>query len=145
MANQLSVTKSSSIKQLHDKGWSQRRIAEAVGVDRKTVRRHLGLGEVEDRPPPDSKGTIAPTDSDLAPAADPVAPTGSQCEPFRQAIEGMLSGSFKTCKSSALTTAATTVSDGSSKRSERRGQKRSDGSKSIPAWRRKSTSAVAHQ
>ena len=79
MANQLSVTKSSSIKQLHDKGWSQRRIAEAVGVDRKTVRRHLGLGDGEDRPPPNSKGTTAPTGSD----GQPSARSASQCEPVR--------------------------------------------------------------
>ncbi|MEO1530408.1 MAG: helix-turn-helix domain-containing protein [Planctomycetota bacterium] len=40
MANHLSVTKSNQIKRLRDEGLSQRKIAEAVGVDRKTVRRH---------------------------------------------------------------------------------------------------------
>ena len=90
MANQLSVTKSSSIKQLHDQGWSQRRIAEAVGVDRKTVRRHLQHVQAGDQSPSDSKGTIAPTGSDRVTETDPNAKSGSQCEPFREVIEEML-------------------------------------------------------
>lgn len=41
MANQLSVVKVHSILTLHGRGWSQRRIARALGVDRETVARHL--------------------------------------------------------------------------------------------------------
>jgi len=41
MANQLSVAKMHSILTLHDRGWSQRRIARELGIDRETVARHL--------------------------------------------------------------------------------------------------------
>ena len=41
MANQLKMAKSMSIQSLHRQGWSQRRIARELGVDRATVSRHL--------------------------------------------------------------------------------------------------------
>ena len=41
MANVLKVAKVSSIKELHDQGWSQRRIAKELGVSRGAVARHL--------------------------------------------------------------------------------------------------------
>lgn len=89
MANHLSMSKSNQIKDLHTQGLSQRQIADAVGVDRKTVRRHL--------PSEDSKGATAPNDSEApkielpAPARQPAKPlSASQCEPHRQAIVALL-------------------------------------------------------
>lgn len=94
MANQLSVTKSNSIKQLHQQGFSQRQIAEAVGADRKTVRRHLDAETPEKEPTDESKGTGAPTGSDgsqVEPDSKPqAARSQSQCQPYRPAIEQML-------------------------------------------------------
>lgn len=81
MANHLSVTKSNQIKRLRQEGLSQRQIADVVGVDRKTVRRHLP-GEA-------SKGTEAPTGSIGAGDVSAKA-SGSQCEPFRGTIGELL-------------------------------------------------------
>ncbi len=101
MANHLSVTKSNSIKQLHQQGLSQRQIAAAVGVDRKTVRRQLAAIEAETAANADPKGTSAPTGiaaaepvaelADLAAPSEQTVPNSpSQCQPFREAIEQML-------------------------------------------------------
>jgi IS30 family transposase len=61
VANHLSVTKSNAIKKLHQQGQSQREIAEALSVDRKTVRRHLAVDPTVEDTAEDSKGTSAPT------------------------------------------------------------------------------------
>ncbi len=59
MANRLTMATVQAILQLHSLGWSQRRIAEELAIDRKTVRRHLlrQLGG--------PKGTKAPTGSEV--------------------------------------------------------------------------------
>jgi len=97
MANRLTMAIVQAILQLHSLHWSQRRIAEELAIDRKTVRRHLlrQLGRPNAPKAPTgseaSKGTTlhpvpAPSEksSDHAEAADlsagpPVAqaPTGS--------------------------------------------------------------------
>lgn len=41
MANILKVNEQNSIQQLAEKGWSRRRIARELNLDRKTVRRYL--------------------------------------------------------------------------------------------------------
>lgn len=81
MANHLSVTKSNQIKRLRQEGLSQRQIADAVGVDRKTVRRHLSEE--------DSKGTKAPTGSDGSSGMG-ARTSNSQCAPYREAIIALL-------------------------------------------------------
>lgn len=86
MANHLGMTKSKAIKKLHQQGQSQREIAEALSVDRKTVRRHLQSQKPAERDAADSKGTGAPTGSD----DPPTAKSASSCEPFRQVIEAKL-------------------------------------------------------
>jgi IS30 family transposase len=43
VANQLKMATVQSILSLHAQGWSQRRIAAAVGVDRETVSRYVRL------------------------------------------------------------------------------------------------------
>ncbi len=82
MANHLSVNKSNQIKRLRQEGLSQRQIAATLGVDRKTVGRHLAEE--------DSNGTKAPTGSQ---STDEVAKkaSGSECEPHRETIIELLS------------------------------------------------------
>ena len=41
MANLLKMAISETIRTLHRRGWSQRRIADELGVNRETVARHL--------------------------------------------------------------------------------------------------------
>ena len=45
MANQLTMAKVHSILTLHQRGWSNRRIARALGIHRKTVGRYVRLFE----------------------------------------------------------------------------------------------------
>ena len=58
MANVLTMAKIQSIQQLHALGWSQRRIAVELGIDRGTVARYLQSS------PPDPKPAIPPSGSD---------------------------------------------------------------------------------
>ena len=57
MANVLKMAKIHSIQQLHAAGWSQRRIARKLGLDRGTVARQLQSS------PPQPKAAIPPTGS----------------------------------------------------------------------------------
>ena len=69
MTNWLKVAKVLSIKQLHDQGWSQRRIARELGISRDAVARHLA--EVAD-------SAVPPTEEgDSNKATSEKAPTGS--------------------------------------------------------------------
>jgi len=102
MANQLAMDKSFAINNLHAAGYSQRRIAETLGVSRGAVRRHLREADSNSTTAPtgssdqaptgshDSNGTKAPTgslgESAAREAVDAAVSTGSQCEPFREII-----------------------------------------------------------
>lgn len=101
MANRLGMAKVHSIQTLHARGWSQRRIARALGVDRETVARYVRAGAAASRqnqpnPPTGSDGhhDPPPKAGQLAPSADqnqPNPPAGSsgpasRCEPFRERI-----------------------------------------------------------
>ena len=99
MANHLRVAKVLSIQALHDQGWSQRRIARELSINRETVARHLNSDSKPAKAPTgsdDSKPATAdkaPTGSadlqlDSKPATDLKAPTGSRslCFPFKQVI-----------------------------------------------------------
>ena len=69
--NQLIVSLQHSIATLAAKGWSSRKIARELDVDRETVRRY--------RPAPDSKPAILPAGS--ADSSDPkpaILPAGSR-------------------------------------------------------------------
>jgi transposase len=74
MANLLKMAISETIRTLHRRGLSQRRIAEQLGVNRETVARHLRL------PEPDPKPANAPTGSEpVDDAPKPAnAPIGSE-------------------------------------------------------------------
>jgi len=97
MANQLKMAMVNAILTLKQRGWSQRRIARELGIDRETVARYVNLPGSGPKP-----ATNAPTGSDGSKPAN--APTGSvdqnpqisgpesQCEPFRKVIEDKLEG-----------------------------------------------------
>ena len=70
MANRLKVAKVLSIKQLHDQGWSQRRIARELGISRDAVSRHLAKTADSNEPTPE--------EGDSNKATSEKAPTGSQ-------------------------------------------------------------------
>ncbi len=111
MANLLKMAISETIRTLHRRGWSQRRIAAQLGVNRETVARHLRLPEpgpkpanaptgsdgADDAPKPaiaplgsgEADGTPDPADAPAGPGAS-TAPRGSGrlsgCEPWRELI-----------------------------------------------------------
>jgi len=92
MANYLKMAKISTIQQLRKRGWSKRRIARELGVDRGTVDKYLASRGQGSKP-----ATNAPIGSDSKPATK--APIGSgqdyrrrhgppsRCEPFRELIQ----------------------------------------------------------
>lgn len=97
MANELEVAKVLSIKALHAQGWSQRRIARQLGINRETVARYLkeqadSAGDPVD--PTESKPAKAPIGSgeggnDSKPAKAPLG-SRSACSPFQEVIEAKL-------------------------------------------------------
>jgi len=95
MANQLKMAMVNAISTLKERGWSQRRIARELGIDRETVARYVNLWQSNPKP-----ATNAPAGSEDSKPAK--APTGSvnqsnqkigqksQCEPFRKVVEEKL-------------------------------------------------------
>jgi transposase len=104
MANHLSMATNDFILTLHQRGWSRRRIARELNVDRETVARHLRAHAAPSKPAnaplgsatsePDSKPAIAPLGSDVVSETQPAAVLpasqhlgrGSDCEPWRTVI-----------------------------------------------------------
>src|SRR4051812_40641117 len=111
MANLLKMAVRETIRTLHLRGWSQRRIADELGINRETVARHLRQADTPSKPanaPPGSttsggasKPANAPPGSERDQGASgltgapPGAPTGPQprgsgrasgCEPGRDVI-----------------------------------------------------------
>ncbi len=86
--NHLCVSTCEAIRTLSAKGWSRRRIARELGIDRETVARHLGPANPA-IPPLGSEGTLGAgeTSNPAIPTAGSVAGRRSQCEPYRRAIE----------------------------------------------------------
>ena len=74
MSNLLKMAVSETIRTLHRRGWSQRRIADELGINRETVARHLRRAD----PPP--KPANAPPGSEAAEAGSKpaTAPPGSE-------------------------------------------------------------------
>ena len=99
MANRLKMAISDSIFTLHQRGWSQRRIARELGLNRETVGRYLRQGQAASKPAiapigsavPDvsSKPAIAPIGSETIETTSKT-PIGvgrpSDCEPHRATI-----------------------------------------------------------
>ncbi|MBN1972389.1 MAG: helix-turn-helix domain-containing protein [Sedimentisphaerales bacterium] len=96
MANQLKMAMINAIWILKERGWSGRRIARELGINRETVGRYLSAWSNGSKP-----ATQAPTGSedsnqDKAPTGSDHANTSnethgrSQCEPLRKVIEEKL-------------------------------------------------------
>ena len=94
MANQLKMAKVHSILTLHQQGWSDRRIARALGIHRKTVARYVKLAEAEEakvptNPPPGPvRRSLGEGGSESPDGSVPTACSGpaSACEPHREQI-----------------------------------------------------------
>jgi len=85
MANRLKMALLDSIVTLFEQGWSQRRIARELGINRESVARHLRQAQAESKP------AIAPTGSDTgATESTSTRRAGrlSECEKYRQVIVG---------------------------------------------------------
>ena len=80
MANLLKMVRIETIHTLHQRGWSQRRIARELGIDRETVARHL----LQPLPAPKPANAPPGTDDDGPDAKPANAPLGS--DPAEQAI-----------------------------------------------------------
>ncbi len=99
--NELKVHLQQAIVGLHQQGWSKRRIARELGLDRGTVGKYLAAGDSKpaivltgSEPIPDPKPAISLTGSPEGPEAKPAivhtgSPAGRQslCEPWREQID----------------------------------------------------------
>ena len=88
--NQLKMDLQKAISSLSSKGWSQRRIARELGINRETVARHRGLARQAEQAKPaispagsesqaEAKPAIVPPGSGSVSEANPaISPTGSE-------------------------------------------------------------------
>src|SRR5579872_1499665 len=98
MANVLKVHEQSNIQQLAAQGWSRRRIARELNLDRKTVRRYLKdaaksptISTPGSPSPPDSKSPISTLGENTVTAPPPGKPgRPSLCDPHRASIDSKL-------------------------------------------------------
>ena len=83
MSNVLKVSLLAAIYSLHDKGWSRRRIARELGLNRETVGRYLRLA----KPAISTAGFEEPCQAKPAiSTTGTMAGRKSQCEPLAEAI-----------------------------------------------------------
>jgi transposase len=75
--NQLKMADLQSIVTLHDRGWSGRRIARELGVDRGTVGRYLRLSAASAESGPGGANSASPPAGDAGTAKPASAPTGN--------------------------------------------------------------------
>jgi transposase len=81
MANRLKMAMVHSIHTLLQRGWSQRRIARELGIDRETVGRHARLASASAQAPPGC-AAVSGTDVDTGGPSKPArAPPGSELDP----------------------------------------------------------------
>ena len=128
MSNQIKMATSASIIELYLRGWSQRRIARELGLDRETVSRHIRLRvAAEPAIPPAgidgdavAKPAIPPAGAEEAanpkPAIPPAGVLGrtSQCRQYHEAVlNGVEAGltpqaSSRTCEQTTASAAGRT-------------------------------------
>jgi len=87
MANELKMANVHSIQTLHERGWSNRRIAKELGIHRDTVSRHLRLA-----PKGAASDELGGSKPAKAPPGSGVQPSGSrsECAAFCEIIEAKL-------------------------------------------------------
>jgi transposase len=106
MANRLKMAILEAILRLQQQGWSQRRIARELGIDRDAVARHIREAQAGSKPANASPGSVAVSEdskpanapsgsaeSAAQPLLTPAAARGprpSDCEPWRSQIEAKL-------------------------------------------------------
>ena len=99
MANHVTVAMVNSITTLKQLGWSKRRIARELGIDRETVTRYFALEQLDSKPatnaplgsePISKPASNAPLGSKTVTDPPPNRPPGtpSRCEPYRSIIKG---------------------------------------------------------
>src|SRR5437870_8492287 len=76
MANRLTMAIVDTVQRLHASGWSQRRIARELAIDRETVRRYVGCGETAAKPAISPAGSLGSKPATFS--ASP-APVGGRC------------------------------------------------------------------
>ena len=76
MANRLKVVIVETILRLHASGWSQRRIARELAIDRETVRRYVRCGGTAAKPAISPAGSVA----EAGTSTPPVSPGGLDAE-----------------------------------------------------------------
>ena len=84
MANQIKMAETAAILRLHEQGWSQRKIARDLGLDRGTVNRYLRLAA--------KPAIVIPGEPEVATAKPAILTTGvagrqSACAPWSTWIE----------------------------------------------------------
>jgi hypothetical protein len=93
MSNHLEMAMMHSIMTLHQRGWSQRRIARELDIDRETVARHLGSAKAAgggSNPPPGSQAVGAGVEDSKPATAAANPPPGSEGSNAR--AEGSVDG-----------------------------------------------------
>jgi transposase len=85
MANLLKMAISETIRTLHRRGWSQRRIADELGINRETVARHLRQADPAPKPANAPPGSTAP-DGAPKPANAPPGSEGGEGAPEVAAV-----------------------------------------------------------
>jgi transposase len=100
MANHLTMALVETILSLHQRGWSQRRIARELGIHRETVGRYLDQPECGSKPAnapsgsaidaAESKPANAPPGSTSPEGLEPRIGRASDCEPWRAIIATLL-------------------------------------------------------
>jgi len=95
MANQLKMDMVNAILTLKQRGWSQRRIARELGINRETVARYINLPDAGPKPatnaPPGSEGS-KPANAPTGFVDEAIAKSGpeNQCEPLRKVVQDKL-------------------------------------------------------
>ena len=78
MVNQLKMADTQTILALHSKGWSARRIARELKMDRETVGRYIRLGREADSKPANAPFGSGGSDQAAVESKPAIAPTGSE-------------------------------------------------------------------
>jgi transposase len=84
--NQLKVNQQQTILALHQQGWSKRRIARELDLDRATVRKYLAAADSKSPTPQTGSAESPPPKSPADPQTGPATGCGpaSLCEPWRE-------------------------------------------------------------